>query len=98
MEYGDAVSIFKKPRHPYTQGLISSLPSVSRTKKERKLVAIPGAPPDLLNPPPGCPFYDRCPLAQDICKKEMPPLQKIDGSLVACHFVDETKDRNIWRE
>lgn len=98
MEYGDAVSIFKKPRHPYTQGLISALPSVARTKKERKLVAIPGAPPNLLNPPPGCPFYERCPLAQDKCKKEMPPLQKVDGSLVACWFVDETKGRNVWRE
>ena len=98
MEYGDAVSIFKRPRHPYTQGLISSLPSVARTKKERKLVTIPGAPPNLLNPPPGCPFYDRCPIAKDICKKEVPPLRKINGSLVACHFVDETKDRNVWRE
>jgi len=98
MEYGDAVSIFKKPRHPYTQGLISSLPSVSRTKKERKLVAIPGSPPDLLNPPAGCPFNPRCPIAKDICYKEMPTLEKVDGSYVACHFVDETKDRNIWRE
>ena len=98
MEYGDAVSIFKKPRHPYTQGLISSLPSVSRTKKERKLVAIPGSPPDLLNPPAGCPFNPRCPIAKGICYKEMPTLEKVDGSYVACHFVDETKDRNIWRE
>jgi len=98
MEYGDAVSIFKEPKHPYTQGLISSLPSVSRTKKERKLVAIPGSPPDLLNPPAGCPFNPRCPIAKGICYKEMPTLEKVDGSYVACHFVDETKDRNIWRE
>ena len=98
MEYGDAVSIFKEPKHPYTQGLISSLPSVSRTKKERKLVAIPGSPPDLLNPPAGCPFNPRCPIAKGICYKEMPALKKVDESYVACHFIDETKDRNIWRE
>jgi peptide/nickel transport system ATP-binding protein len=86
VEYGDALSIFKDPLHPYTQGLIKAFPSI---KGERtRLSSIPGQPPDLLNPPPACRFNPRCPYVMDVCKKEEPLLkeQSDKGHLVACHL------------
>lgn len=85
VEYGDAVSIFKNPLHPYTQGLIKAFPSI---KGERvRLTSIPGQPPDLLHPPPACRFNPRCPYVMDVCKREEPPLQDHEkGHLVACHL------------
>jgi peptide/nickel transport system ATP-binding protein len=86
VEYGDAVSIFKNPMHPYTQGLIKAFPSI---KGERvRLTSIPGAPPDLLHPPPACRFNPRCPYVMDVCKKEEPLLeeQSDKNHLVACHL------------
>jgi peptide/nickel transport system ATP-binding protein len=85
VEYGDAVSIFKNPLHPYTQGLIRAFPSI---KGERvRLSSIPGQPPDLLNPPPACRFNPRCPYVMDVCKRVDPPLQdQGKGHLVACHL------------
>ena len=74
VEYGDVVHLFKDPLHPYTQRLISAFPSVMGQKTE--LASIPGFPPDLLSPPPGCRFHPRCPLAMEICKKEEPVLTK----------------------
>ena len=99
MEYGDVVSIFKEPIHPYTKGLIGSIPSISRIKKRRKLFSIPGAPPDLRQMAPGCPFAPRCPLAKDICKKEVPEPKKINEQVVRCHFADEligVPPEDIW--
>jgi peptide/nickel transport system ATP-binding protein len=85
VEYGDAVSIFKNPLHPYTQGLIRAFPSI---KGERvRLSSIPGQPPDLLNPPPACRFNPRCPYVMDVCKRDEPILKEQDkGHLVACHL------------
>jgi len=85
VEYGDAVSLFKNPLHPYTQGLIKAFPSI---KGERvRLSSIPGQPPDLLNPPPACRFNPRCPYVMDICKREEPLLKENEkGHLVACHL------------
>jgi peptide/nickel transport system ATP-binding protein len=85
VEYGDAVSIFKNPLHPYTQGLIKAFPSI---KGERvRLSSIPGQPPDLLNPPPACRFNPRCPYVMDVCKREEPLLKDNEkGHLVACHL------------
>ncbi len=86
VEYGDAVSIFKNPLHPYTQGLIKAFPSI---KGERvRLTSIPGAPPDLLHPPPACRFNPRCPYVMDICKKQEPLLeeQSDKNHFVACHL------------
>ncbi len=86
VEYGDAADIFKNPLHPYTQGLVKAFPSI---KGERiRLTSIPGSPPNLLNPPTGCRFNPRCPYVMDVCRKEVPPLEK-QGSehhLVACHL------------
>jgi len=86
VEYGDAVSIFKNPLHPYTQGLIKAFPSI---KGERvRLTSIPGSPPDLLHPPPACRFNPRCPYVMDVCKKDEPLLeeQADKNHLVACHL------------
>lgn len=88
-EYGDAVTLFKEPLHPYTQDLIISFPSIVAEK--RRMTSIPGFPPDLLNPPLGCRFHPRCKYAMDICRKEVPEYEEIakDHS-VACHFVTRT--------
>jgi peptide/nickel transport system ATP-binding protein len=86
VEYGDAEGIFKEPLHPYTQGLVKAFPSIHGERV--RLTSIPGAPPDLLDPPSGCRFNPRCPYVMDVCKKEVPPLQKAGKGehLVACHL------------
>jgi len=87
VEYGDVVTMFKKPLHPYTQALIAAFPDI-KEKKRRKMVAIPGSPPNLLNPPSGCRFYPRCKYAMDICRKEAPELIEVEkGHYVACHLI-----------
>jgi len=89
VEFADIVKIFKQPLHPYTQGLIEAFPSIS--SKEFKLVSIPGFPPDLINPPPGCRFHPRCKYAMEICKRESPPfIEASEEHYVACHLVRET--------
>jgi peptide/nickel transport system ATP-binding protein len=72
VEYGDVVHIYKEPLHPYTEKLITAFPSVIGPKIE--LSSIPGFPPDLLKPPPGCRFHPRCPHAMEICRMKEPPL------------------------
>lgn len=69
MEIGTVNEIFENPKHPYTVGLLKSIPKGRNSKKER-LVSIDGTPPNLLNPPKGCPFYDRCNEKMDICLKK----------------------------
>jgi len=85
-EYGDVITVYKSPLHPYTEKLIKAFPSI--TGKKRELPSIPGFPPDLLSPPPGCRFHTRCPYAQDICRREEPKLIEVEkGHMVACHLV-----------
>lgn len=82
-EIADVTTIFKNPAHPYTQGLIGAFPSLVGEKK--RLAGIPGAPPDLINPPAGCLFNPRCPFVMDICRKEEPPEIEIKpGHTAAC--------------
>jgi peptide/nickel transport system ATP-binding protein len=86
VEEAPVEALFGNPRHPYTQGLIRSIPRVDRaaTSKER-LEAIPGTVPSLLNPEPGCRFAQRCKFVQDICIREMPPLKDVGpGHRVRC--------------
>jgi peptide/nickel transport system ATP-binding protein/oligopeptide transport system ATP-binding protein len=86
VEYSSVVELFEHPRHPYTQGLFRSLPSL--TEKREALAAIPGSVPSPLDFPSGCRFRNRCPVAQEICKEE-PPLREIRPShLSACHFAE----------
>ena len=84
IEFGSVKEIYHNPHHPYTVGLLGSLPRPDTTRKD-KLYSIKGEPPDLLEIPPGCPFYPRCTYAVERCKYEKPILESIgDGHLVAC--------------
>jgi peptide/nickel transport system ATP-binding protein len=87
-EYGDIIAIFKRPLHPYTQGLLSAFPGIRAAKT--RLVSIPGSPPDLLKAPIGCKFTDRCKYAMTVCVKVDPPLLEVEKDhFVACHLVNE---------
>jgi peptide/nickel transport system ATP-binding protein len=79
-------ALFGNPRHPYTQGLIRSIPRVDRGEEHKqRLEAIPGTVPSLLDPPPGCRFAQRCKFAMDACVKAMPPLKEVaPGHRVRC--------------
>jgi peptide/nickel transport system ATP-binding protein len=93
-EQGPVDEIFKRPHHPYTWGLLGSLPRLD-TDTER-LVQIPGQPPSLLNPPGGCRFHPRCPYVMNICKQEEPELKKVTGDhahFQRCWLDETTKDR-----
>src|SRR5699024_4373076 len=91
VETGDVHTIFRAPRHPYTYGLLASLPQTTGSKQQ--LRQIPGNPPDLSNVPPGCPFHPRCALSRGraICRSERPELLPLDGAghRSACHFAAE---------
>ncbi len=83
VEYGKSRELYKNPRHPYTQGLLSSIPNIELASQ--KLTAIPGSPPDLLNLPKGCPFWPRCPEAMNICEAKVPLTISLKGGhLVKC--------------
>jgi peptide/nickel transport system ATP-binding protein len=83
VERGYVSDIYRKPQHPYTQGLMKSIPNVE--VEEQSLEAIPGSPPDLLNLPSGCRFWPRCFFATDVCKKVEPPLLEVEPHhLVRC--------------
>ena len=84
VESGTALEIFEQPRHPYTLGLINSMPRLDASEKAR-LMPIEGQPPDLGNLPPGCAFHPRCPFAVEQCRQEAPPLEPYQGHhLKAC--------------
>ena len=83
VELGDVYTVFKNPANPYTKALMDSIPSLVGRVEDMK--PIPGFPPDLVNPPPGCRFSPRCPFAMDICRREEPPLIEIKpGHYTAC--------------
>ncbi|RLI13822.1 ABC transporter ATP-binding protein [Candidatus Bathyarchaeota archaeon] len=81
VEYGPNELIFREPLHPYSEGLIMSVPSLRRP---RKVKWIPGLPPDLIEPPKGCRFHPRCSRAMDICREKEPPMVEVKGRKVAC--------------
>ncbi|MNP18786.1 Oligopeptide transport ATP-binding protein OppD [compost metagenome] len=84
VESGDVRDIFYRARHPYTWGLLGSVPNPKEIIRE-KLKPIEGQPPDLLNPPVGCPFAARCEYAMKLCIEKQPPLLKIgEGHSAAC--------------
>jgi oligopeptide/dipeptide ABC transporter ATP-binding protein len=97
VEHGDVHTIFQNPRHPYTIGLMDSLPKL--TDDEEWLRPIPGQPPSLINRPSGCAFHPRCFLSQGRlrCLEEVPPLRPADGGVghtSACHFAEELIGRH----
>ncbi|MEO8463660.1 MAG: ABC transporter ATP-binding protein [Chloroflexota bacterium] len=90
-EDGRVADLFSKPRHPYTQKLLAAFPNIHADR--RTLDTIPGSPPDLRNPPPGCRFAPRCALAMDICRVEVPGATILpDGVRVECHLYPAGSD------
>jgi peptide/nickel transport system ATP-binding protein len=92
-EYGNTDDIYYKPLHPYTWGLLSSIPRLDEEKKER-LNPIRGLPPSLIQVPPGCAFHPRCPYKFDPCDRDVPELLPVDGHhAAACHLSLTDKER-----
>jgi len=95
VEYTDMINLYKNPKHPYTWGLLDSIPKRNSEKNE-PLNTIEGNPPDLRNTGVGCNFAGRCPYAKDICSKKQPPLIELETDhFVACHF--QTKKEALTR-
>lgn len=88
VEYGDKRDLFYRPNHPYTQGLLNSVPRLDL--KDEELVPIEGSPPDLFSPPKGCPFASRCQFAMKVCEEVYPDATAVDeGHTVFCWLKDE---------
>jgi oligopeptide/dipeptide ABC transporter ATP-binding protein len=83
-EEGPVNEVFRRPRHPYTQKLLAAFPNIAADR--RVLEVIPGSPPDLRDPPPGCRFAPRCPAVMAVCTEVVPPELTFDGVRVACHL------------
>ena len=88
VEYGDRLSLFNNPKHPYTVALLSAVPSVDKKRREQmQRIDIPGDPPDPVNLPKGCRFASRCPKVVDKCRESEPELTAVSGEhRVACYF------------
>lgn len=88
VETGDVYEIYANPAHPYTEGLMASIPRIDQ--KGEELNPIKGAPPNLMRIPSGCPFHPRCPYARQRCVEEVPPLYEVDADRrSACHYWEE---------
>jgi oligopeptide transport system ATP-binding protein len=81
-------AIFKEPKHPYTQGLIRSVPRLDQPGKQR-LFSIEGQPPNLIDLPDACTFHPRCEYAKEICRKKYPPETSLDGRMARCWLYEE---------
>lgn len=86
VELGDSKSVYHKPRHPYTQALLSAVPYPDPDKKHPERIRLVGDIPTPLNKPSGCSFHPRCPIAEHSCQIEVPKLIKHDGTSVACPY------------
>jgi oligopeptide/dipeptide ABC transporter ATP-binding protein len=85
VELGGAEEVYQQPLHPYTRILLSAIPSLHSSGWNQ--VRLQGEPPDPANPPSGCKFHTRCPMAQELCRREKPELKEwLPGRLAACHF------------
>ena len=88
VEQGSRDAIFDAPQHPYTKALLAASPVADPSRRGFRVKLI-GELPSPLNPPPGCVFHPRCPLANARCREEVPQLQPLHGRQVACHAVEE---------
>ncbi|MCK5735804.1 MAG: ABC transporter ATP-binding protein, partial [Spirochaetaceae bacterium] len=94
MEYANIDDVFSDPKHPYTIGLLESIPSIVQDRNV-SLIPIPGSPPDMSNPPKGCPFHPRCRYARKICSLEVPPMFSIaDDHGSRCWLLDDNAPEN----
>lgn len=95
VEIAGSRELYSKPLHPYTEALLSAVPSTDPDMKRERIV-LTGDVPNPANPPPGCAFHTRCPYAKPICKQETPPWRELDGGHgVACHFAEELSLRGV---
>jgi peptide/nickel transport system ATP-binding protein len=97
-EHAEVDEIFERPQHPYTWGLMGSLPRLDVVVD--RLQQIPGQPPSLLNPPGGCRFHPRCPYTMAVCKEKVPALTPVQGEVFheqACHLDQATKEREAQK-
>jgi oligopeptide/dipeptide ABC transporter ATP-binding protein len=89
VELSDADELYRSPAHPYTKALLSAIPVPDPTVRRERIV-LKGDLPSPANPPSGCRFHTRCPMAQEICKTDEPPLRDVGGGhMSACHFAEE---------
>jgi oligopeptide/dipeptide ABC transporter ATP-binding protein len=82
-------ALYYEPHHPYTKGLLESIPSSAATAEGERLKPIKGSPPSLINLPSGCSFHPRCPYVMDVCLTDVPPLYPVGGEVLhrsACHL------------
>jgi oligopeptide/dipeptide ABC transporter ATP-binding protein len=95
VELGEVDDMFARSRHPYTRGLLASLPALA--VRSGRLLPIAGSPPSMLFPPTGCAFHPRCPIAQAICSEEQPVLREIGApeQWSACHFADDLPAKDV---
>ena len=103
MEFGTTDEIYNNAHHPYTLGLQNAFPSIEGEPED--LISIPGAPPDLSNPPSGCPFRERCPFASEVCKNPLQEKEPVQDHRVWCHeptpFEEiraKSGDPELWAE
>ena len=91
-EIGDVYGVFESPKHPYTDGLLQSVPNINLA--EHDLYKMEGSPPNLLRPPSGCPFHPRCPKAMDICAAEVPVFHEVvPGQATACWLYEDVNEK-----
>jgi oligopeptide transport system ATP-binding protein len=97
MELAECNRLYTHPKHPYTRALLSAVPVPDpKIEAVRRRVILEGDIPSPANPPPGCPFNTRCPMAQERCVEEVPEWRQLEsGHWVACHFAEETPDTSV---
>jgi oligopeptide/dipeptide ABC transporter ATP-binding protein len=103
-EYGTTRDVFKRSAHPYTIGLQNAFPTMRRHPEPGSLISIEGSPPNLLDPPSGCRFLDRCPFSTEVCHHDPGPVEVDEGHRIECHFPEKREtfqergeDRETWQ-
>jgi peptide/nickel transport system ATP-binding protein len=94
VEVGSFEQIYTKPKHPYTQALISAVPEPDPKSKKKRIIP-QGEVPNAVNIPTGCRFHPRCPYAKEICKIQEPILKDVENQQVACHLYDSEYEKSV---